>query len=127
MLEENKIATVLKILSITVLIDNKIRPVEKKELSERIEYLKIFVAENTESGNNINIDSWCSTNWDSIQKNLNGNNRNEYVKKALEAITDEYLIQSMYISMSKICRCDNEFHETENELLKIAAEIWDLG
>lgn len=126
LLEENKTATVLKVLSITILIDSKIHPAEPKELNDQMKNLQIFVSDNPNLANNSNIKSWCSKNWDSILTNLNGVKRNDYVKKALEAITDEYLQQSTYLSMSQICHCDNEFHETEDELLTTAAKIWNL-
>lgn len=127
MLRENSLLATIKLLAIMVLIDDKLHVVEPKELYSQIINLKIFVDEEKSIVDNVDIELWCAENWKSIQKNLRSVNRNEYIDKALNAISDEHLRPMLYVSMSQIARCDNEYHIKEKELLNRASKIWDLG
>lgn len=124
--EQNSLAAVLQVLAVTVLIDNKIHSAEPQEFIQQIKNLRIFVTDHPEFSKVINIEQWCIQNWDSIRQILLSDDRLNYIEKSLELITCDFLRPMTYASMSQICRCDNEMHSSEINLLKQASISWEL-
>ena len=118
-------ADVLEVLSIAILIDGVIHPREPEEFVSQVRVLRVF-ADDGPQFSALAATKWFDANWQRILDELSSGNRNEFLRKALLRIDEEWLGPLVYASMGQICRSDNEFHPTEKDLLKYAASVWNL-
>lgn len=114
--------TILTPLAITVIIDHKVRAVEKTSFVEHAQgLLEFFGAE--PMGENALLD-WFATARERMEDQLWEKGGNTLVLRALAAFKDEADCEAVYDAMVAISVSDSEFVPEESRLIKSAAAIY---
>jgi hypothetical protein len=127
MILENSIDAVLRMLAITVLVDDHVHPKEPFEFDIQVRNLNIFVQGNRLGDIECDFEVWFVAHGKEIALALKGKSKACYIDEALRLITNSTLQLMLYSSMGHIIRCDNEVHDSEKELLQLAAKSWQLN
>ena len=109
-------------LAITVIIDNKIRDPEMRELY--LQANELFPIFGLTTLDHKEIVKWFKENEPALSKKLSGPRRNTAILVALSRFTEDMHVENMYEAMISISICDKEYKREESELVKSAATIW---
>lgn len=109
-------------LALAVIIDNKVRDPELSEFVIQAEGLLEFVGMSMKPQD---ILAWFQENEPKLITRMNRTGKNTFVLIALTRFKDnDAIVEAMYDAMLAISVSDQEYHETESELMKSAATLW---
>lgn len=112
---------VLEVLTIAVIVDQKIRDPELNEFKRQAVGLShLCEAPLTESG----AEAWFIENQPKILAKMEGRGRNTVVLKALTNVKDPVMRENLYDAMIAVSVSDKEYHKQESDLVRSAAAIW---
>ncbi|HHL42067.1 MAG TPA: hypothetical protein ENJ42_00485 [Hellea balneolensis] len=109
-------------LALAVIIDNKVRDPELSEFVVQAEGLLDLLGLNMAPQD---ILAWFRDNEPKLISRMNRTGKNTFVLVALTRFKDnDAIVEAMYDAMLAISISDQEYHETESELMKSAASLW---
>ncbi len=112
---------VLRVLAISVIIDEKIRDRELHEFTRQAVGLSEICNADFDAAA---AEAWFDKNKPVILTEMAGKGRNTVILKALTRIKTEVLRENIYDSMIAISVSDKEYHRDESDLIRSAATIW---
>ena len=121
----NQIDKILALLTLTVLIDDKIHPSEVNAIGRQFNLIHKYLEADFKITPKMGID-WFHDNKTQISSILSGPKRNDYIRKLLTDLADHPQKTRIYDAIIRIAYSDAEFHKTENELVKQASKIWGV-
>jgi len=111
-------------LALTVIIDNKVRDPELSEFIVQAEGL-IEAIDDVENLKPQDILAWFKSNEPILIARMQSQGRNTFVLKTLTRFkTHEAIVEAIYDAMLAISISDQEYHESESDLVKSAASLW---
>lgn len=113
--------SVLNVLAITIIIDQKVVDPEMHEFRRQVAGIAdIFFPELTPDI----AQKWFEDNQADIRAKMISRGRNTVILKALTRIEDPILRENLYDSIIAISVADKEYHKQESDLVRSAASIW---
>lgn len=113
---------VLRVLAITVIIDQHVRNPELAEFVEQSTGLAPLC--DVEGFDASMAQTWYKATEPSIHEDLESRGRNTVILKALTRIKDDAIREALYDSILAISVSDKEYHRKESDLVRSAASIW---
>lgn len=117
--------SVLTVLAITVIIDQKILNPEMSEFCEQAVGLAELYCD--EPFGLEDAKTWFIKTQPAILASLEGRGRNTAILKAISAIEGSDLRENLYDAMVTISISDAEYHKHESDLVRSAAAIWGFN
>ena len=114
--------TILTPLAITVIIDHKVKPVEKTAFVEQAQGLLDFFGHDV-MGSNALLD-WFASARERLEDQLWEKGGNTLVLRTLAAFKDDKDCEAVYDAMVTISVADEKFVPEESRLIKSAASIY---
>ena len=113
---------ILMPLALTVVVDNKIRDPELRELQRQA--IALFELFELEALTDEDVFEWFKKNESEIEHTLKNKGKNTAILRALTRFKEDIHVENMYDAMVSISVSDKEYKREESDLIKSAATIW---
>lgn len=117
--------SLLTVLAITVIIDQKIRNPEMTEFCDQAAGLAELYCDVPFTTHEAKV--WFEREEAAILQSLQGRGRNTAILKAISAVKDPAMRENLYDAMVTISISDSEYHKQESDLVRSAAAIWGFS
>lgn len=124
-LDTEDLHKILRLLSTVILADKKVYKEEVDALGGQLVKMcfeisaDLFVTESM-------VRDWFQANKLSIQTELNGPYRNDFIVNNLKSLGSSPYKEKLYELMVSISHSDGEFHRDERSIIYMAQETWDI-
>ena len=124
-MQDKELQNILTLLSLAVLVDRKVYEVEVHALGRQITQLyktlktSMFVTEQ------MAVD-WFHSNRADLIAILEGPDKDIYIIQLLTKLSDFPKKFRLYDAILRVAYADAEYHQSENDLVKLASKIWNI-
>ncbi len=116
---------ILMPLAITVVIDHKVKNLEKTTFFEQAQgLLELF---DMPAMDEATLMEWFNSHAPELEDKLSGKRKNTLILKALSRFKEDIEVENIYDAMVAISICDKEFVVDESDLIKSAAVLWGFS
>ncbi len=116
---------ILMPLAITVVIDHKVKNLEKTAFFEQAQgLLELF---DMPAMDEVTLIEWFNSHAPELEDKLSGKRKNTLILKALSRFKEDIEVENIYDAMVAISICDKEFVVDESDLIKSAAVLWGFS
>ncbi len=124
-MKKEYLENILTLLTVVILIDDKVYPEEVEAFAKAVQKISEHIDPNILFTSSMAAD-WFKANRENVQIRLKSNGAETLIRKLVNNIKSMQGNKDVFFNMIRIAHADAEYHKTEHNLLRIAAEAWDI-
>jgi|GEM_PF-6751930 len=123
---KNSVEAVLQILFFTIYADREHKPQEMAEIWSQIPKLQVFT-DNDAFPDISGLSELIQTYDSKVRDLMDETDLHAEIESAIRLIDSPLLVPMVLASMKAIAHADQEYHHTEDDIIKTASRIWGVA
>lgn len=116
---------VLTLLAIVILIDDKVYPEEVETFSKAVQKISEQIDPNILFTPSM-ASGWFRDNRESILRKLRNETSDSLIDSIIQKLRSYNGHKDVFFNMIRIAHADQEYHQTEHAVIKMASEAWNI-
>lgn len=116
---------ILTLLTVVILIDDKVYPEEVEAFSKAVQKISEQIDPDILFTSSMAAD-WFKANRESVQLKLKSTGAEALIRSLIQNIKSFPKNKDVFFNMIRIAHSDAEYHSTEHDLLRMAADVWNI-
>jgi len=116
---------VLTLLSIVILIDDRVYPEEVETFSKAVQKISEQIDPNILFTPSMAAD-WFRANRENIMMKLKNETSDALIRSIIQNLREFDGHKDVFFNMIRIAHSDKEYHRTEHQVIKLASTAWNI-
>lgn len=116
---------ILTLLTVVILIDDKVYPEEVEAFSKAVQKISEQIDPDILFTSSMAAD-WFKANRSNVQLRLQSHGADQLIMRLVQSIKVYAHKKDVFFNMIRIAHADSEYHTTEHDVLRIAADVWNI-
>lgn len=124
-MKKEYLENVLTLLTIVILIDDKVYPEEVQAFTKAVQKISEQIDPNILFTPSMAAD-WFKANRENILMKLKQENSQSHISAVIQNLKTFSGHKDVFFNMIRIAHSDQEYHQTEHQVIKQASEVWRI-
>lgn len=124
-MKKEYLENVLTLLTIVILIDEKVYPEEVEIFSRAVQQISEQIDPNILFTTSMAAD-WFKANRESVKARLKEETADRLIKTIIGNLREFPGHKDVFFNMIRIAHADQEYHQTEHKVIRMASEAWRI-
>lgn len=124
-MKKEYLENVLTLLTVVILIDEKVYPEEVETFSKAVQKISEQIDPNILFTPSMAAD-WFKANRANVQMKLKQESYKTVISNIIQNLRGFTGHKDVFFNMIRIAHSDQEYHETEHEVIRMASEVWKI-